>query len=67
MASLSSLGVTAVVRFNKKVYDRRHFLEAGINHHDLFYEVKERKSRPVATQSVPSDEFEQIEHGVRRV
>lgn len=32
------LGVTAVVRFNKKCYDRRRFTEAGINHYDLYYE-----------------------------
>ena len=32
------LGVTAVVRFNKKCYDRRRFAEAGINHYDLYYE-----------------------------
>ncbi|CAM9386198.1 unnamed protein product, partial [Heterosigma akashiwo] len=28
------LGITAVVRFNKKCYDRRKFLEAGVRHHD---------------------------------
>ena len=33
-----ALGVTAVVRFNKALYDRRIFTEVGINHHDLFYE-----------------------------
>eukprot|EP00638_Chattonella_subsalsa_P005088 CAMPEP_0117734562 /NCGR_PEP_ID=MMETSP0947-20121206/753_1 /TAXON_ID=44440 /ORGANISM="Chattonella subsalsa, Strain CCMP2191" /LENGTH=412 /DNA_ID=CAMNT_0005549375 /DNA_START=164 /DNA_END=1399 /DNA_ORIENTATION=- len=32
------LGVTAVVRFNKKCYDRRKFVENGIRHHDLYYE-----------------------------
>lgn len=32
------LGVTCVIRFNKKCYDRRRFIEAGIKHIDLFYE-----------------------------
>jgi protein-tyrosine phosphatase len=32
------LGVAAVIRFNKKCYDRRRFLEAGINHYDMYYE-----------------------------
>ena len=32
------IGVTCVVRFNKKCYDRRKFLDNGINHVDLFYE-----------------------------
>lgn len=32
------LGVTCVIRFNKKCYDRRRFTEGGIKHHDLFYE-----------------------------
>ncbi|CAM9234495.1 unnamed protein product, partial [Choristocarpus tenellus] len=31
------MGVTAVIRFNKKCYDRRRFTEAGIKHFDLFY------------------------------
>ncbi|CAM9352422.1 unnamed protein product, partial [Discosporangium mesarthrocarpum] len=31
------LGVTCVIRFNKKCYDRRRFLEAGIRHYDLYY------------------------------
>eukprot|EP00301_Raphidiophrys_heterophryoidea_P000499 c10250_g1_i1.p1 GENE.c10250_g1_i1~~c10250_g1_i1.p1 ORF type:complete len:718 (+),score=178.04 c10250_g1_i1:199-2154(+) len=29
--------VTAVVRLNKKVYDRKRFLKAGLNHYDLFF------------------------------
>lgn len=33
-----SLGVTCVVRFNKKCYDRNVFLRGGIHHVDLFYE-----------------------------
>lgn len=32
------LGVSAVVRFNKKMYDERHFTKANIHHFDLFYE-----------------------------
>ena len=34
-----SLGVTCVVRFNRKCYDRRHFLRNNIRHVDLYYEV----------------------------
>lgn len=30
-------GVTAVVRLNKKLYDRKKFLDAGINHFDLYF------------------------------
>lgn len=33
-----SLGVTCVIRFNKKCYDRNIFVRAGIHHVDLFYE-----------------------------
>ena len=33
-----SLGVTCVVRFNSKCYDRLVFHNAGIRHVDLFYE-----------------------------
>eukprot|EP00752_Nemacystus_decipiens_P011268 g10014.t1 len=32
------LGVTCVIRFNKRCYDRRRFTEGGIKHIDLFYE-----------------------------
>lgn len=32
------LGVTCVIRFNKKCYDRRRFTESGIKHFDLYYE-----------------------------
>lgn len=32
------LGVTCVVRFNTKCYDRNVFLRAGIQHVDLYYE-----------------------------
>ncbi|KAH8063249.1 protein tyrosine/serine/threonine phosphatase [Aureococcus anophagefferens] len=32
------LGVTCVVRFNKKLYDKRAFTRAGIRHVELFYE-----------------------------
>ncbi|CAM9444290.1 unnamed protein product [Ectocarpus sp. 12 AP-2014] len=31
------LGITCVVRFNKRCYDRRRFTEGGIRHVDLFY------------------------------
>ena len=30
-------GIRAIVRLNKKMYDRRRFLRAGFQHHDLFY------------------------------
>ncbi|KAA6390339.1 MAG: putative Dual specificity protein phosphatase CDC14A [Streblomastix strix] len=30
-------GVTAVVRLNKKMYDRRRFVDKGINHYDLYF------------------------------
>lgn len=30
-------GVTAVVRLNKKLYDRKKFLDAGIKHYDLYF------------------------------
>lgn len=33
-----NLGVTCVIRFNKRCYDRRRFTERGIKHVDLFYE-----------------------------
>mmetsp|Transcript_14684 Transcript_14684/g.22157 ORF Transcript_14684/g.22157 Transcript_14684/m.22157 type:complete len:409 (+) Transcript_14684:600-1826(+) len=33
-----SLGVTCIVRFNKKCYDRNIFVRAGIRHVDLYYE-----------------------------
>ena len=33
-----SLGVTCVIRFNKKCYDRSIFTRGGIRHLDLFYE-----------------------------
>jgi hypothetical protein len=32
------LGVTCVIRFNNKCYDRKVFTRAGIRHVDLFYE-----------------------------
>ena len=30
-------GVSAVVRLNKKMYERKRFVDAGINHYDLFF------------------------------
>ncbi len=33
-----SLGVTCVIRFNNKCYDRKVFAKANIRHVDLFYE-----------------------------
>ena len=38
MPVFKQLGVTCVVRFNKKCYDRRKFVDAGIRHVDLYYE-----------------------------
>lgn len=35
---LKSLGVTCIVRFNSKCYDRGIFIAAGIKHVDLYYE-----------------------------
>lgn len=32
------LGVTCIIRFNKKLYDKRKFTQAGIRHVELFYE-----------------------------
>lgn len=32
-----STGVTSIIRFNNKVYDRKKFLDAGFNHHDLYF------------------------------
>jgi hypothetical protein len=36
--TVQRMGVSAVVRFNEKCYDRRRFLEVGIRHYDLEYE-----------------------------
>jgi cell division cycle 14 len=33
-----SLGVTCIIRFNKKCYDRNIFVRSGIKHVDLYYE-----------------------------
>ncbi len=33
-----NLGVTCIVRFNEKLYDRKVFINHGIKHVDLFYE-----------------------------
>lgn len=33
-----SLGVSCIVRFNKKCYDRAIFVRNGIRHYDLYYE-----------------------------
>ena len=30
-------GVTGIVRFNNKVYDRKKFLDAGFNHYDMYF------------------------------
>ncbi|XRB00380.1 cell division cycle 14 [Pycnococcus provasolii] len=32
-----SAGITAVVRLNKKMYDRRRFTDSGIRHYDLYF------------------------------
>jgi cell division cycle 14 len=47
-----TLGVTAVVRFNKKQYDRRKFIDAGINHYDLFYEDGGNPSEEIMQQFI---------------
>jgi protein-tyrosine phosphatase len=36
-APFRSAGVTAVVRLNKRLYDRRRFTEGGFRHHELFF------------------------------
>jgi cell division cycle 14 len=35
---MKSLGVTCIVRFNSKCYDRKCFVSAGINHVDMIYD-----------------------------
>jgi cell division cycle 14 len=35
---MKGLGVTCIVRFNSKCYDRNVFIQNGIRHVDLFYE-----------------------------
>ena len=34
---LKRFGVTAIVRLNKKVYDRKKFLDEGIKHYDMYF------------------------------
>ena len=53
-----TLGVTAVVRFNKKQYDRRKFTDAGINHYDLFYEDGGNPSEEIMQQFIKLCESE---------
>lgn len=36
-APFKSFGVTAIIRLNKRLYDRRRFTEGGFRHHDLFF------------------------------
>jgi cell division cycle 14 len=36
-APFAAAGVTAVVRLNKRLYDRRRFTEGGFRHHELFF------------------------------
>eukprot|EP00002_Diphylleia_rotans_P019911 TRINITY_DN3850_c0_g1_i3.p1 TRINITY_DN3850_c0_g1~~TRINITY_DN3850_c0_g1_i3.p1 ORF type:complete len:477 (-),score=53.02 TRINITY_DN3850_c0_g1_i3:601-2031(-) len=31
------MGIAAVIRLNKKIYDRRKFTDAGIKHHELYF------------------------------
>ena len=31
------MGVTSVIRFNKKAYEKQTFIDAGINHHDMYF------------------------------
>jgi len=33
----SNHNITAIVRFNNKVYDRKKFMDAGFNHYDLYF------------------------------
>lgn len=37
-ALFKKYGVTGVIRFNKKLYDRQVLIRGGINHYDLYYE-----------------------------
>jgi cell division cycle 14 len=34
---LRKFGVSTVIRLNKKVYDRRRFVDQGVAHYDLYF------------------------------
>jgi cell division cycle 14 len=61
---LKRFGVTAVVRLNKKVYDRKKFLDAGIKHYDLYFVDGGNPSDAILKQWINIVENEQGAIGV---
>ena len=41
-------GVTGIVRFNKKLYDRQALIRKGLNHYDMYYEDGSNPSEAIA-------------------
>ena len=46
-------GITGIIRFNNKVYDRKKFLDAGFNHYDMCFAAGAMGSRPKPHTSRP--------------
>ena len=46
-------GITGIIRFNNKVYDRKKFLDAGFNHYDMYVADGAIGSRPKPHTSRP--------------
>ena len=46
-------GITGIIRFNNKVYDRKKFLDAGFNHYDMCFADGAIGSRPKPHTSRP--------------
>ena len=46
-------GITGIIRFNNKVYDRKKFLDAGFNHYDMYVADGAMGSRPKPHTSRP--------------
>ena len=46
-------GITGIIRFNNKVYDRKKFLDAGFNHYDMYFADGAIGSRPKPHTSRP--------------
>lgn len=61
---LKRFGVTTVVRLNKKVYDRKKFLDAGIKHHDLYFVDGGNPSDAILKQWIDIVENEQGAIGI---
>jgi cell division cycle 14 len=53
------LGITCVVRFNNKCYDRRFLTEQGIHHEDLFYPDGGNPTQEIVTRFLEICEREQ--------